>query len=368
MLKINFLFKKTTGICVLCAFLILVSTTSCFSGPGLRDKLRKRWQERKQVNHSQTTVSTNSACDNSIPGITEGYGAEGSYDIDIRTISNPLWKREQISVFFPKGASGQRPVIFFSHAWGGSDWKRAYTPFMRHMVSHGYIVVYSPYQTIGASHDKRYATLWKGFELAVQNFGQQMDLTRVGFVGHSFGGGATPAMAHKGFVNKGWGKNGAFMYILAPWYSFQITPEKLRQFPENTIQLIQVYDKDDINDHRMAIDIYRNTHLPKDNKHFLIVRSKNINGCELIADHATPGSNPSLRLKQYAVFLPFDALADFVFNGNPKGNQVISSTSLLSKGGSYHPLLVESNPKPRVPEKSYRFPWSNDKNQRRSLE
>ncbi len=362
MLKMLFLFKKPIGVIVVCAFVIISSTTSCFSG--LRDRLKERIENRI----SERSAGTSSACDNLVPGINKGYGSEGPYDMDIKTISNPLWKGKQISVFSPKGASDQRPVIFFSHGFGATDWEHSYTPFIRHMVSRGYIVVFSPYQTVGASFDERYATLWNGFELAVKNYGRHMDLTRVGFVGHSFGGGATPAMAHKGLVDKGWGKNSAFMFMMAPWYSFQITPEELRQFPKNTVLLIQIYDKDDVNDHRMAIDIYRSLSLPKDNKHFLMVRSKSINGCEIVADHATPNRNPSLRLKQYAVFLPFDALSDFVFKGNSKGNDVILGSRLPSEKEGYQPLATETDPAPGVSEKNYKFPWSKKTNPRRSLE
>lgn len=359
MFTIDFQLKKPIGISLLVTFIMLLNTTYCFSG------LRERLEGRTQHSGSKTAENTSSACDNVIPGLNEGYGADGPYDMDIRTISNPLWKGEQISVFFPKDANGQHPVILFSHAFGGSDWKSAYTPFVRHMVSRGNIVIYSPYQTIRASFEERYATLWKGFEIAVQNFGNQMDLTRVGFVGHSFGGGATPAMAYKGLVKNGWGKSGAFIYILAPWYSFQVTSEGLRQFPEHVVLIMQVYDKDDINDHRMAIDIFRSFQLPNSQKHFQVVRSEKINGCEIVADHSTPGRNPSLALKQYAVFKPFDAVADYVFNGNSEGNKVISGTSLPSDKGNYQPLLTESNPEPRLPEKSYRFPWSDKTNPRR---
>ncbi|HDK17602.1 MAG TPA: alpha/beta hydrolase [Nitrospirae bacterium] len=361
-LKIHLLFKKQIGMSVLLAFVILVCTTSCFSG------IRERLQDRIQSRNGKTSVGTNSACDDLIPKITKGYGSNGPYDMDIKTISNPLWKRKKISVFFPKGVSDQRPVIFFSHGFGGTDWKYAYAPFIRHMVSRGYIVIFSPYQTLRATSDERYATLWNGFELAVQQFGSQMDLTRVGFVGHSFGGGATPAMAIKGLVDKGWGKKSAFMYMLAPWYSLQITSDKLRQLPGHVVLIVQVYDKDDMNDHRMAIDIFRNIQLPDKQKHFMVVRSENINGCEIVADHATPSRNPSLSLKQYGLFKPFDAVADYVFNGNSEGNKVISDISSTSEKGVYQPVYIEDNPEPLIPQKNYRFPWNDKKNVRRSLE
>jgi len=352
--------KKKIGLCV---FLILAMvTTSCMSG-----SVREKFKERRQLKRGYATESPGPGCDGSVPEIVQGYGSEGQYGMDIQTMDNPLWKGEQISVFFPRGLTGPLPVLFFSHAYGASDWKRAYTPFMHHMASRGYIVVFSPYQTLGASYDERYETLWKGFETAVQRFGQKMDLSRVGFIGHSFGGGATPAMAYEGLVNRKWGQKGAFMYILAPWYSFQISSEKMRQFPGHTVLMVQVYDKDDTNDHRMAIDIYDSISLPDHQKHFQVVRSQTINGCELRADHATPSKNPSLRLKQYAVFRPLDALADYVFNGNPEGNKTISATIPDATAKQYQPLFLEKNPAPRYPESTYRFPWSDKKNPRRSL-
>ncbi len=359
---------KTKKIIGIVSLMILVMTiTFCFSGCLGKGRLREKLRSRNQIEQNEATGNMDFACDNFIPGIINGYGSGGPYGMSVQTMNNPLWKGKPISVFFPKGVSGKRPVIFFSHAYGASDWKRAYTPFLQHITSLGYITVYSPYQTLRADFDQRYATLWKGFELAVQKFGNQMDLTRVGFVGHSFGGGATPAMAYKGLVDMKWGKRGAFVFILAPWYSFQITPEKLREFPGHVVLLMQIYDRDDTNDHRMAIDIYHNFQLPDSQKHFQVVRSESINGCEIVADHITPGRNPSLRLKQYAVFMPFDAVSDYVFNGNPRGNQVISNRMPSVKSSVYHPLFTEKNPKPMLPETKYKFPWSNKDNQRRLL-
>lgn len=353
--------KRQIGIVLLCSLIILASTTSCRSG------IRNRIKERRQNRIGGAAVETTSSCDNLIPGISGGYGSEGPYDMGVKTVSNPLWKGKQVAVFFPKGASGQRPVMFFSHGFGATDWKHYYTQLIRHMVSRGNIVIYSPYKTIGASFDERYAILWNGFELAVDGYGDKMDLTRVGFVGHSFGGGATPAMAYKGLVGKGWGKNGAFMYIMAPWYVFQITPEQLRQFPKSTVMVMQIFDKDEVNDHRMAIDIYRNLSLPKDNKHFLVVRSEKINGCDIVADHATPNRNPSLRIKQYGIFFPLDAFYDLSINGNSHGNDVISVSRLTSEKAGYQPIGKETDPAPKVAEKNYKYPWNKKINPRLSF-
>jgi Chlorophyllase len=298
-------------------------------------------------------------CDQQIPAIASGYGVDGPYTPDIQAIKNPGFSRKPVQVFFPVGANGKRPVIFFSHGFGPGKWD-TYADLIKHMVSRGYIVVFSSYAEAFTSIDDRYSSLWQGFQAAAEQFPDRMDLTRVGFVGHSFGGGATPAMAYQGIVQHGWGKQGAFMLELAPWYSYQISNGQLQQLPASVLQLIEVYDKDDTNDHRMAIDIYNNSHMR--NRYFFLVHSMTVGGCDVTADHSTPGRNVSLRQKQYAVFRPFDALADAAFNGSAPALSALPDMALDHSG--YQPLSLEIQPAPVEPESYYKYPWSSDKNPR----
>jgi hypothetical protein len=87
-----------------------------------------------------------------------------------------------------------------------------------------------------------------------------MDLTRVAFVGHSFDGGATPAMARHGIVEQGWGSRGALVLELAPWYAYQATDAQLAALPASVVQAQEVYEQDDKNDWRLAIDLYEHAH------------------------------------------------------------------------------------------------------------
>jgi dienelactone hydrolase len=300
-----------------------------------------------------------SDCDQQIPAITSGYGVDGSYTPDIQAIKNPGFSRKPVQVFFPVGANGKRPVIFFSHGFGPGKWD-SYADLIKHMVSRGYIVVFSSYAEAFTSNGGRYSSLWQGFQAAADEFSDRMDLTHVGFVGHSFGGGATPAMAYQGIVQHGWGKQGAFMMELAPWYSYQISNAQLQQFPASVLQLIEVYDQDDTNDHRMAIDIYDNSQMRS--RYFFMVHSTTVDGCEVTADHSTPGRNVSLRQRQYAVFKPFDALADAAFNGSASALSALSSMALDTSG--YQPLTLETHPAPAEAESYYKYPWNSDDNPR----
>lgn len=323
------------------------------------------------------------ACDSKIPDISSGYGADGPYAVDVEAVDNPAFRRKPVQVFIPKGVDGPRPVIFFSHGYGPGDW-RINADLIDHAVSRGYIVVFSSYPMVRATMDDRYDALWSGFEAATVKFRDRMDLTRVAFVGHSFGGGATPAMAYRGIVQHGWGKKGAFLMELAPWYAYQITNAQLAQFPSNIIQCVEAYENDTVNDHRMGIDLYANT--PVREKFYFLVHSASVEGCPIAADHATPGRNPSHRQRQYGVFQPLDALCDAAFVGTRQSKECLGLIGLRwsisdrlpdprdmspaepvtphNPAPLYRPIELVSNPVPIEPESYYRNPWSSDSNPR----
>jgi len=312
-----------------------------------------------------------SASDAKIPPISSGYGANGPYSADIETVDNPTFSRKPVLVFLPHGLSGKRPVIFFAHGYGPGDWQTN-DALIEHIVSLGYVVVFSSYPMVLSDMNGRYDALWKGCQAAADTFGDRMDLTRVGFVGHSFGGGATPAMAYRGIVQNKWGSNGAFLMELAPWYAYQITNTQLTEFPSRVVLAVEAYDNDSVNDHRIGIDLYKNT--PVTEKYYFLVQSATIDGNKVVADHATPGRNISLRQKQYGVFRPFDALADEAFNGSVGAHnalQTMCATAAPSPGQGtvktevYQPLRLETDPTPDHPESFYRNPWSNEQNPRR---
>lgn len=311
-------------------------------------------------------------CATIIPPPKEGYGARGPYGVSQQTLKNPEWRRKPVSVFFPTGMDGKPPVIFFSHGYGQSDVEKGYPKLIEHIVSRGYILVYSPYPRFGGP-ERFYRILWAGFQAAVDQYGSRMDLSRVGFVGHSFGGGATPAMAYKGLVERGWGDRGAFMYLMAPWYAYQIDDAMLARFPSHTKLLVQVYDQDKVNDERMALDLFNRIKVPE--KEFVVLRSEDRDGCRFVADHELPGHGVSHVLKYYGIYRLFDALADYSFTGNRAGAKLVFSDAdgvqldmgTWPDGKPYAKALeYRSAPPPLHPESFYRNPWDGKKNERRS--
>jgi dienelactone hydrolase len=287
--------------------------------------------------------------------IVTGYGADGSYGVETEQLPNPGDAADNMTIYFPKGAEGPRPVIFFAHGFG-PGLTDTYADLLRHMTSKGYIVVFSTYPMRGVTVDQRYDSLWQGFAAAVAQFHARMDLSRVGFVGHSFGGGAVPAMAFKGLVTNGWGSKGAFSMALAPWYSYQITDAQIAAIPAGDPAFFEVYDKDSVVDHRMAIHLDETSRAA--DRYYFMVQSDD--ACGFTADHATPGRNQSLIQKQYAVFKPFDALADLAFNGDSAARAALNPAG--TSAGAYQPLQRSTNPTPDQPQSNYRWGWDNDRN------
>ena len=300
------------------------------------------------------------SCEQAVPAITSGYGSDGHYDVEQQSVPNPAFSRADVQVFFPQGADGPRPVIFFSHGYGPNIWE-AYSVLFHHWVSRGNIVVYSTYPMAFADNDGRYDDLWAGFAAAADRYGSRMDLSRVGFAGHSYGGGASPAMAARA-LRQGWGKKGMFVAALAPWYTFQLTREQERQMPASVPQLFEIYEDDTTNDHRMAVDLYNNT--PDSSRYFFLVHSMKIGDCNLIADHSIPGRSGVLRIKQYGMFRPLDAIADLAFAQSKEAGDALNAMGSSTAGGAFNPLERVTQPKPLHDESAYHFRWSTPKNPR----
>lgn len=132
---------------------------------------------------------------------------------------------------YPEGATGQVPVVIFSHGLGGS--RRGAVYYAEHLVSHGYVVVM-------VQHPGSDVSIWQGIRpdlgnvdraalsrvtadpmvtlnrffdipfaldrLAVLNrepgvMKGRMDLSRIGMSGHSFGAVTTQAMAGQVYPN-----------------------------------------------------------------------------------------------------------------------------------------------------------------------
>lgn len=345
-------------------------------------KLNKRWLILGMMMAGLLAGALRADYTGPVPAPTDAYGRTGPYAVTTETLPSPRWEGQVVTVFLPAGAEGKRPVWFFSHGFGGSDVAH-YREFLTHLASHGAVAVFSPYPASeGGRPTDAYATLNDGFVAAAERFASRMDLSRVGFAGHSYGGGATPSIALRGLRERGWGSAGLALFILAPWYSYQLTDADLASFPPHTQAVVQVYEDDVINDHRMAIDLFTRLALPTTHKDYLLVRSDRIDGYNYPASHRVPtgGSRPDsgvtafdaldawgvLRIAQAlsvsALAGDSSARAVALGDGGPEQTQMGATAS----GRALRPMVATDAPRPIFSEARYAFGWSRPANPRRS--
>lgn len=260
--------------------------------------------------------------------ITSGYGANGSFTIAHDSFPNPVWPVREVEVFRPAEARAPVPVIFFAPGFSKTS-TDVYSALIRHIVSRGYALVFVPYQVVSGDptlHELRYATLFAGFEAAVKRFPQSLDARRVGFMGHSYGAGAVPALARKGITENGWGSEGVFLFPMAPWYYFNLNLRQFISFPAHAKMIMQVYEGDDLCDHRIAKEIFDRIGIPGSEKDFVMLMSEERMGYRLGAEHGSmyggDGSEKVDALDYFGIWRLFDALADYTFNGSEAGKGI----------------------------------------------
>jgi hypothetical protein len=305
-----------------------------------------------------------------------GYGADGPYKVAEIDFPNPEYAGTNVTIFYPQGATAALPTIFYSHPYGGED-KEYNRGLFEFIAKKGYVVVFVPYRTIDVSIDHRYLTLWSGFIKAATDYPKIIDTKKVGFMGHSFGGGASIGLAYKAFTEKSWGQDGRFLFTMAPWYSFPwgstlTTEEQLQNFPSNTRMISEVYDDDVTNDHRLAIDIFKHINITASEKDYIYVKASTVAGYQYVADHVVPSSRSAYdALDYYAVYRLLDAMIDYSFNGSAAGKKVAlgngSSEQVTMPGYNGQlmtPLEVTDNPVAKYAQSKYQFPCSNSTNLR----
>lgn len=297
-----------------------------------------------------------------IPAV--GYGSNGSHTVAVETFENVNFPDHTVNVYHPGDITTPVPTIFYSHAYGGNDPENI-IGMLEFVAKKGYAIVYVPYQTLATtSIQERYDNLKAGFRKAAQDYPEIISTDKVGFMGHSFGGGASFAIAHELFTTDGWGTNGRFIYALAQWYSYYADNTLLGSYPDNTKVLIEVFADDTTNDHRMAIDIFNHLNVDASEKDYVVVSSSTVNGYSYEATHSLPNTATAFdALDYYAYYRFIDALADYAFNGNTSGKDVAlghGSTAQVTMPGEMAPLQSFSNPSPMHLQSYYEFPCNNE--------
>lgn len=308
--------------------------------------------------------------------IVEGYGADGDLGWTADSFVNALDEDVKTYVFMPDSEGIEPPVVFMVPGYSGGD-PRVFFPLIPHIVSRGMAVVFSPYPILPAVSDsgevmKKLEICWAGVTDAMARYATRVDTTRTGFFGQSFGGGLAPAVAYRALTEKGWGADGAFMFLAAPWYLYGLTEEQLTAFPEHLKLIVQVYEDDRVNDHQMAVDMYSRIGIPPGEKEYVMVHSDSVEGMVAHANHFVPYGSSNIYgtedlLDYYGVFRLLDALADVAFSGSEEarrialghGNEQQVFMGELDEGRPFRPLTVTSEPRAQLSQLLYMWAWDN---------
>ncbi len=297
--------------------------------------------------------------DPNFPIPSSGYGSDGPYTVSEEAFSNPYFPEMDIHIYHPAEIETPVPTIFYSHAFGG-NFPAHIQDFLDFVAKKGYAVVFVPYETLDESVLDRYENLREGFRKSALDFPNIIDTSRVGFMGHSFGGGASFGIARKLCVDYQWGQSGRFIHSSAPWYSYDITQEELQSFPEDMKLVVEVYYDDPVNDHRMAVDMFENINIPDSEKDFIMVMGDTINDYIYTAQHDLPtGTFAVDAMDYYAYYRIVDALCDYTFNGNLDGKAVAlgdGGSQQVTMPGDLIPLVQTDDPYSTHPEEFYGFP------------
>jgi hypothetical protein len=305
--------------------------------------------------------------DPNFPKPASGYGSDGTHTVGVISFSNPAYPAKDIEIYYPSDITGKVPTIFYSHAYGGNI-SANISGMLNFVAKKGYAIVYVPYQTTGVTVNDRYDNLLNGFRKAARDYPTIIDTAKVGFMGHSFGGGASFGNGYKCFVQNNWGQSGRFIYALAQWYTYNISQSELQAFPANTKLLTEIFDDDDTNDHRMAVDIFNTISIPVSEKDLILLRSDTIGSKIYAADHVMPNTSAAFdALDYYAYYRFIDALCDYTFNGNIAGKNVAlgnGSAAQITMPTGLKPLVQTDQPFAVYPESNYQYPCNDPQNPR----
>jgi hypothetical protein len=250
-----------------------------------------------------------------------------------------------LAIYYPSDISRENktPIILFMPGWSFTQQESHldYKSLLTFIASQGYSVFY-----VRSINELGSGDFIGKFEelLSMGEVPLHIDTTRIGVMGHSYGGGLSYSV-FKHFVNtKGWGENGRFIFTMAPWFAFDMTKDDFKNLPTDTKIVNIEFIKSIFNDPRISFTLYDNlTSIDNRDKDYQVYDRED-------AGHYYPTGERDYSLMQ-GVLKPLDALIDYAFynkqeaytdalgvgTDNPyNGPQIIREKSFYQQDG-YHP-------------------------------
>ncbi len=253
------------------------------------------------------------------------YGAMGEHPVRKISVKSP-WANYadnddlQVDIYIPSDVAGKRPTVFFITGYGQFHSER-YRSLLYFIASQGYNCVFVPHQhTEPDFHPEVLLTILDGI---VAEFSSIIDTTKIGYAGHSEGGGLIFYLAR---ARPQWGTQGRFLFSLAAWWGFNLPETGNIEYPPNTNMIIQMGNPtfDRGTDPRQNIDFFLHNNIPEERKTYLYLPGDTDH-------HATHGISYSTvengkytydALEQVGLYRPLESLMRYSFEGDNEWKKI----------------------------------------------
>ncbi|MGI9577078.1 MAG: alpha/beta hydrolase family protein [Microthrixaceae bacterium] len=218
-------------------------------------------------------------------------GAVGPCSFERTDLVNDQDWRHPVFVLEPTGSAApytggtcdddERPVVLLAHGYLGNIYE-GYQGLIEQLVSNGYVVVFPGY-TIEYSPDNQYKAVDTGFRQGVE-FSKRADTSRIGFVGHSFGGGMVYWLIQQA-DERGWGSEAIWAVNFAPYFALMNPGDGPIDLPDHIRFTMVSYDNDYFVDTRIAIEQFAAIDTPDEAAQHVGVFSDRSQSPAIEADH-----------------------------------------------------------------------------------
>ncbi len=252
-----------------------------------------------------------------IPELTGSYyGAMGEHPVRKISLASP-WpdyagnNELKVDLYIPADVVGKQPTVFFIAGYHMYHSEKYYS-LLYFIASQGYNCVFIPYvHPHPTSNPDLLLTILDG---VAQQFAPMIDTTRVGYAGHSEGGGFIFYLAKD---RPQWGTNGRFLFSLAAWWGFNLPETGNVEYPAGTNMIIQMGDPalDTGTDPRQNIDFLLHNNITDERKTYLYLPGDD----DHPATHGISysgidnGSYTYDALQQVGLFRPLESLMHYSF-------------------------------------------------------
>ncbi|MCK8616299.1 alpha/beta hydrolase [Gordonia sp. C13] len=264
---------------------------------------------------------------------SSGLGAQGPCGSTVAVHANPVDATQKIAIHSPTGTAAtpllggrcndpKRPVVVIVHGLlAGIDAQLLgssvlYRDIINHFVAAGNVVVFATWPTNPYNFSEAVAQQDRALGYA-QRFTPRADFSKLGFIGHSMGGGALPFLAQQA-VHRGWGSSSLWLFQIAPAFASDVGTGSI-SVPQYTRVVVENFDHDNVLDARIGIEQFNAYDLPVEQKRHITVRS-DFRGplTRLDATHLSANSvlAPNDAIRFYGIYRVGDALQSCALTGS----------------------------------------------------